>query len=100
MKLEVKHVRRRSALLAAGAIMSVLPAMSDVPDVATGDFWYQEGRASYPEATAAATTTVPIATVPQVTGAPAFDSGAGDVAVCPFLTDFFSLAPGFMFIVF
>ena len=66
-------------LIASVAFMLPLAARSDAPDPAAADFWYADGRASYPGATAAAVVSAAVAVVPQVSGEPTFDSGAGDV---------------------
>ena len=60
------------------AVFLPIAADADAIDPATGDFWYTEGRSSYPGSTAPAVATVVVATVPQTVGAPAFDSGVGD----------------------
>ena len=63
---------------------------------AVGDFWYLDGRASYPGATAAAVATAVVETVPQVSGEPAFDSGVGDACNFVFATEFLTFPNGFI----
>lgn len=89
------------AIIGAAAVLLLPLAMNaDVPDVATGDFWYTEGRASYPGATAAAVATAVVATVPQVSGEPAFDSGVGDAFNFVLTTEFLTFPNGFIIFVY
>ncbi len=67
---------------------------ADAPDVTTDDFWYMEGRALYPGATAATVVTAVVATVPQISGEPAFDSGVGDEFNFVLVKEFSSLPKG------
>ncbi len=81
-------------IAATAALTAVVPyASADSPDAASGVFWNQEGRASYPGATPPATATAIVATVPQVAGEPAFDSGTGDMSGIVLLTEFSSHKP-------
>lgn len=77
----------------AVALAAPMAAPANAPDPDTGAFWYQESRNSYPGATPAATQSTVVSTVPQVSGAPAFDSGIGDIATAAFASEFSSNSP-------
>ena len=86
-----------AAVLVGIAVLSV--NADTTPDPATGDFWYLDGRAGYPGAAAAAVVTVEAAVVPQVAGAPAFDSGVGDLFSVVYEAEFLSIPLGLYLLV-
>ena len=88
-KKKTTDVLIRAAGILAGLAVAAVNAET-APDPATGDFWYLAGRSGYPGAAAVSVTTVTVATVPQVAGAPAFDSGVGEQCTVRYEREFLS----------
>ena len=87
----------RSATLIVAAFAGLAAAFVNadtVPDPATGEFWYLDGRSGYPGSAAASVTAATATVVPQVAGAPVFDSGIGDQATVGYEKEFLSFPRG------